>query len=76
MKQVIQNYKSGELKIENVPVVQSNMVLVHNRVPIVALEQYDLACRPQGVHKDWNPRYYRLLKIFERLTGVGWVLNT
>jgi len=32
--------------------------------------------RLQTVFKDANPRYYRLIKSFERLTGVPMVLNT
>jgi carbamoyltransferase len=43
---------------------------------IAALHPYDLTCRPQIVRKDWNPQYYRLLKKFEELTGIGGVLNT
>lgn len=43
---------------------------------IAALHPYDLTCRPQVVRKDWNPKYYKLLKIFEDLTGIGGVLNT
>lgn len=41
-----------------------------------ALHQYDLTCRPQLVRKDTNPRYHRLLKEWERLTGCGGLLNT
>ncbi len=43
---------------------------------ISALHPYDLTCRPQIVRKDWNQKYYRLLKRFEELTGVGGILNT
>lgn len=43
---------------------------------ISALHPYDLTCRPQVVRQDWNPKYYRLIKIFEDLTGVGGILNT
>jgi len=43
---------------------------------IAALHPYDLTCRPQVVRKDWNPGYYQILKAFERLTGVGGILNT
>lgn len=43
---------------------------------IAALHPYDLTCRPQIVRKEWNPEYYRLLKFFEGLTGVGGILNT
>ncbi|MEP7271855.1 MAG: carbamoyltransferase C-terminal domain-containing protein [Acidobacteriota bacterium] len=38
---------------------------------------YDLTVRPQVVEREWNPRYYRLIEEFERLSGKrGGVLNT
>lgn len=41
-----------------------------------AMHPYDFTLRPQFVRKDWNPRYYKIIKEFERLTGIGGVLNT
>lgn len=41
-----------------------------------ALHQYDFTLRPQFVKKDWNNKYYNLIKEFEKLTGIGGVLNT
>ncbi len=41
-----------------------------------AMHSYDFTLRPQFVRKDWNPRYYKLIKEFEKLTGIGGVLNT
>ncbi len=41
-----------------------------------ALHPYDLSCRPQLVRAEINPRYHRLLKEWERLTGCGGLLNT
>ncbi|MDO8554697.1 MAG: carbamoyltransferase C-terminal domain-containing protein [Candidatus Micrarchaeota archaeon] len=43
---------------------------------VAAVHQADKTCRPQILEKDWNPRYYRILKEFERETGIGGVLNT
>lgn len=37
---------------------------------------YDRTVRPQIVERSWNPRYHALISEFERLTGVGAVLNT
>jgi carbamoyltransferase len=38
---------------------------------------YDGTARPQVVSRDWNPRYYRLIEEFERISGRrGGVLNT
>jgi carbamoyltransferase len=43
---------------------------------IAALHQADLTCRPQILDKDWNPKYFKTIKTFEDLTGIGGVLNT
>jgi carbamoyltransferase len=43
---------------------------------VAALHSSDLSCRPQLVETDWNPRFYRLLKHYEEITGFGGVLNT
>jgi carbamoyltransferase len=37
---------------------------------------YDFTTRPQEVHPEHNPEYYRLLKEYEAITGEGIVLNT
>jgi len=41
-----------------------------------AIHPYDFTVRPQVVEESWNKSYHRLIKEFERLTGVGAVLNT
>lgn len=41
-----------------------------------AIVHVDGTCRVQGVEKDANPRYYKLLKAFGALTGVPVLLNT
>ncbi|RMH34356.1 MAG: hypothetical protein D6690_10755 [Nitrospirae bacterium] len=41
-----------------------------------AMHQGDHTLRPQVVTESANPAYYRLLKEFEKRTGVGGVLNT
>jgi len=45
-----------------------------DRVP--AITHVDGTARVQTVSEDVNPRYYRLIKAFERLRGVPMVLNT
>ena len=40
------------------------------------LHQADLTCRPQLVSRIANPQYHILISEFERLTGVGGLLNT
>lgn len=41
-----------------------------------AIHPSDLTCRPQILRKEDNPDYYKLIKYFEGLTGIGGVLNT
>jgi len=41
-----------------------------------ALHPYDFTLRPQILEEAWNPKYYKLIKEFEKLTGIGGVLNT
>ncbi|MEM5781604.1 MAG: carbamoyltransferase C-terminal domain-containing protein [Candidatus Aenigmatarchaeota archaeon] len=43
---------------------------------IAALHPADFTCRPQILKEDFNPKYYKILKEFEKLTGIGGVLNT
>ena len=40
------------------------------------LHPFDRTARPQIVRKKDNPEYYLLIKAFEKLTGVGALLNT
>jgi len=41
-----------------------------------AMHQGDKTARPQVVTKEMNPKYYKILEEFEKLTGIGAVLNT
>jgi carbamoyltransferase len=43
---------------------------------IAAMHPYDGTLRPQEVYQEWNPDYWRLIDEFEKLTGIGGVLNT
>jgi len=43
---------------------------------IAAMHPGDFTIRPQLLEEKHNPDYYALIKAFERLTGVGGVLNT
>lgn len=40
------------------------------------LHQFDLTCRPQIVTRRANPEFHRLISEFQKLTGVGAVINT
>ncbi|TDA32742.1 MAG: hypothetical protein DSO02_05025, partial [Hadesarchaea archaeon] len=58
------------------------MVLAFRTTPLAwkelkaAIHPYDKTCRPQVLEKEWNESYYRLIKEFEKITGIGGVLNT
>lgn len=41
-----------------------------------AMHPYDFTVRPQFVQKDWNSSYWTVIREFEKLTGIGAVLNT
>lgn len=41
-----------------------------------ALHPYDFTARPQLVEREWNSSYHKILREFEKLTGIGGVLNT
>jgi carbamoyltransferase len=43
---------------------------------IPAATHVDYSARIQTVHEDTNPRYYKLLKTFEAMTGCGLLVNT
>jgi carbamoyltransferase len=47
-----------------------------NKELIAALHPFDLSCRPQLVEEVRNPRFHRLLKHYEAITGFGGLLNT
>lgn len=51
-------------------------VLAQRRSEIPAVVHVDGTARPQLVVKEVNPRYWRLIKEFEQLTGVPVLLNT
>lgn len=46
------------------------------RSSIPAVTHVDYSARIQSVNKDTNPKYYQLIKAFERRTGCGVVINT
>ena len=41
-----------------------------------AIHPFDHTMRPQVLEKHMNPTYYGLIEAFEKLTGIGGVLNT
>jgi carbamoyltransferase len=47
-----------------------------SRSTIPAVTHVDYSARVQTIHAETNPRFYRLLKCFEALTGVAVLVNT
>lgn len=41
-----------------------------------AMHQADFTVRPQILERKWNPDYYDIIKEFEKITGIGGILNT
>jgi carbamoyltransferase len=46
------------------------------RSELPAITHVDYSARIQTVHQDTNPRYYKLLKVFEAETSCGVLVNT
>ena len=71
--------KCGEYFDENYP--SPYMLLVYDVLPkkrkvVPAITHVDNTGRVQTVNQEQNPRYYRLIKEFEKITGVPVILNT
>ncbi len=71
--------KTGEWFNSNYP--SPYMILVYDVLPekrklVPAITHVDGTGRVQSVSKKHNPRYYRLIEEFGRITGVPMVLNT
>ena len=56
--------------------MQVFQVREEKRMLIPAVTHVDGSGRLQTVHRETNPRYYRLIESFHRKTGVPMVLNT
>ena len=46
------------------------------RSSIPAVTHIDYSARIQTVHKDTNPKYYKLIKKFKEITGCPVIVNT
>jgi carbamoyltransferase len=54
----------------------ASMVKPEQRYRIPAVTHVDGTVRPQVVEHEANPRFWKLLKAFERKTGIPMVVNT
>ena len=73
----LEQYVDNPKKIK-VPymIITLNSTLKGQEELIAAMHPYDGTLRPQEVYQDWNPDYWHLISEFEKLTGIGGVLNT
>lgn len=53
-----------------------NSTLLAQKHLLATLHPSDLTMRPQIIEANQNPGYYRIIKEFEKLTGIGGILNT
>lgn len=79
----LQNPKKEELSLSSgIMESASYMMIAFDSTPLArkelkaAMHPYDFTLRPQVVKKESNSSYYKLIKEFEKLTGIGAVLNT
>jgi carbamoyltransferase len=73
--------RANDYLVKRRPVCAPYMILSFDttdrfREIAAAIHPFDRTARPQEVSAEWNPRFHRLLVEFERLTGIGGVLNT
>ncbi|MCB2220110.1 MAG: carbamoyltransferase [Bacteroidetes bacterium] len=50
--------------------------LYHLRSDVPAITHIDYSARIQSVHRDTNPRYWKVIQAFKQLTGYGVIVNT
>ncbi|MCP9767456.1 hypothetical protein EGI22_06000 [Lacihabitans sp. LS3-19] len=50
--------------------------LYHLRSDLPSITHIDFSARIQTVHSETNPRYYKMIEEFKKITGMGVVVNT
>lgn len=50
--------------------------LYYQRSDVQSITHLDFSARIQSVHKETNPRYWKLIEAFKQQTGYGLVVNT
>ncbi len=53
---------------------REKLYFIRSKIP--AVTHVDFSARVQTVHKEINPRFWKLLKKFKELTGYGIIINT
>jgi carbamoyltransferase len=65
-----------EKDIESPYMLMVNQIKSNWKEEIKEIVHVDGSCRTQTVTPDWNPKFYRLLREFRRITGLSVLLNT
>lgn len=74
--------RSQDYLINHKKVNSPYMMIAFDSTPLAekelkaAMHPYDFTIRPQILSQEYNPSYYHLISEFEKLTGIGAVLNT
>ena len=74
MKERIHDYL---LKPDESPYMTMAFRTTNNRDEIIAaIHPKDYTVRPQTLESAWNPEYHKIVSTFEKIRGIGGILNT
>ena len=77
LKERMSNYCLNKKNIQApYMIVSFNSTKLAQKELRAAIHQSDFTLRPQVMQEEWNPKYYKIIKEFEKRTGIGAVLNT
>ena len=64
-----------DIDVHHMTIAFESTDLAKEHIP-AALHPYDRTMRPQFVKKEHNPGYHKLISEYEKITGMGGILNT
>ena len=64
-----------DIDVHHMTIAFESTDLAKEHIP-AALHPYDRTMRPQFVKEEHNPRYHKLISEYEKITGMGGILNT
>lgn len=73
---VAQVQKDRCIGLENDPAISPRARINQLRSDIPAITHVDYSARVQTVNREMSPRYYDIIKAFEKRTGYGVIINT
>ena len=69
----VNNFHVGYIKKKN---LKGLKLLYVNRSTVPAITHVDYSARVQTVHRETNPKYYKLISEFKKKTGCPVIVNT